>query len=78
MAQKKSKLGGFPSGAWTGACFGLAAASLVIGFSTSVFPKPLVFAFISALLAGALLVGGVLGFTLFRGMVKNKRRKTRR
>ena len=40
MAQKRPKASGFQSGAWTGACFGLAAASLVVGFSTTGFRNP--------------------------------------
>jgi hypothetical protein len=74
MAKKKSSvLKGFPSGAWSGACFGLTSSSIVIGLSTTAVPKPLIFVVLSAVLSAILLIGGVVGFTLFKQFSKPRK-----
>jgi hypothetical protein len=74
MASKSSIWKGFPAGAWTGACFGLTSTLIVMGFSTVAFPKPIVFAVMSAILSGILLVGGVVGFSFFSQFSKGRKK----
>ena len=75
MARKKSSKVGFPAGAWAGACLGVASTILVLEFGARVFPSPAVVAVLALILDTLLLLGGVVGFTLFTRFGKPKKRR---
>jgi len=74
-ASRKPVLTGFTAGAVVGTSIGLASTLLVMEFSMSLFPSPLLVILLSAFISLIMLIGGIIGSSTSRKAIESGRKR---